>query len=84
MSFVNLLFAPESEQTHIKFKQVCNTYPGPFVFYADFKSILEPMERQVKHTLYNQKHTISATCAMLGFNVSAVPIQTWVSIRNND
>ena len=83
MSVVHVLPAAESEQAHIKFKQVRNTYLAPFVIYADFESILEPMERRVKQTLYNQQQTISAACAMLGSNVPAVPTQTWVSIGEN-
>ena len=81
MSVVHVLSAAESEQAHIKFNQVRNTYRAPFVIYADFESILEPMERWVKQTLYNQQHKISAACAMLVSNVPAVPTQTWVSIE---
>ena len=47
MSVVHVLPAAESEQAHIKFKQVRNTYRALFVIYADFESILEPMERRV-------------------------------------
>ena len=39
MSVVHVLPAAETEQAHIKFKQVCNTYRAPFVIYADFESI---------------------------------------------
>ena len=80
MSVLHVLPAAESEQAHIKFKQVRNIYRAPFVIYADFESILEPMERRVKQTLYNQQHKISAACAMLVSNVPAVQTQTWVSI----
>ena len=37
MSVVHVLPAAESEQAHIKFKQVRNTYRAPFVIYADFE-----------------------------------------------
>ena len=80
MSVVHVLPAAESEQAHIKFKQVRNTYRALFVIYADFESILEPMKRRVKQTLYNQQHKISAACSMLVSNFRAVPTQTWVSI----
>ena len=83
MSVVHLLPAAETEQAHIKFKQVRNTYRAPFVIYADFESILEPIERRVKQTLYNQQHKILAVCAMLVFNVPSVPTQTWVLIGEN-
>ena len=65
MSVVHVLPAPDTEQAHIKFRQFRNTYPAPFVIYADFESILEPMDRRVKQTLFNQQHKISAACAML-------------------
>ena len=83
MSVVHVLPAAETEQSHIKFKQVRNTYRVPFVIYTDFESILEPMERRVKQTLYNQQHKISAACTKLVSNVPAVPTQTWVSIGEN-
>ena len=75
MSIVHVLPAPDSKQAHIKFKQVRNTYRTPFVIYANFESILEPMERRVKQT-YNQLHKISAACVVLVFNVPTVPTQT--------
>ena len=78
MSVVHVLPDPESEQAQIKFNQVKNTFSAPFVIYADFESILEPMERRVKQTLYNQKHKISEACAMLVSNASGIPTQTWV------
>ena len=58
MSVVQVLHAAETEQAHIKFKQVRNTYRAAFVIYAYFESILEPMERRVKQTFYNQQHNI--------------------------
>ena len=78
-----MLPAAETEQTHINFKQIRNTYRAPLVIYADFESILEPMERRVKQTIYNQQHKISAACAMLVSNVPALPTETWVSIGEN-
>ena len=51
MSVVYVLIAPESKQAKIKFKQVRNTHRAPFVIYADFKSILEPIERPASHTI---------------------------------
>ena len=78
MSVVHVIPAAQTKQAHIKFKQVRNTYRAPFVIYVHVESILVTIERQVKQTLYNQQHKISAACAMLVFYVTAVPIQTWV------
>ena len=60
MSVLHVLPAPNTEQAHIKFRQFRNTYEAPFVVYADFESILEPIKRQNKNTLYDQHHKISA------------------------
>ena len=53
---------------------------APFVIYADFESILEPMDRRVKQTLFNQQHKISAACAMLVSTHAAIPTQTWLRL----
>ena len=83
MSVVHVLPAPDTEQAHIKFRQFRNTYPAPFVIYADFESILEPLDRRVKQTLFNQQHKISAACAMLVSNIGAIECQTWVTVGDN-
>ena len=83
MSVVHVLPAPDTEQAHIKFRQFRNTYPAPFVIYADFESILEPLDRRVKQTLFNQQHKISAACAMLVSTIGDVPTQTWVTVGEN-
>ena len=38
---------------------------APFVIYADFESIFEPLGRQVKQTTYTQQHKVSAAAAIL-------------------
>ena len=83
MSVMHVLPAPNTEQAHIKFRQFRNTYEAPFVVYADFKSILEPIERRDKNTLYDQHHKISAACAILVSTIKAVPTRTWHSINEN-
>ena len=83
MSVMHVLPAAETELAHIKIKQIRNTYRAPFVIYGNFESILEPIKRRVKQTLYNKQHKISAACAMLVSNVPAVPTQTWMSIGEN-
>ena len=37
----------------------------PFVTYADFESILEPLGRQVKQTTYSLQHKVCAAAAIL-------------------
>ena len=38
---------------------------APFVIYADFESILEPLGRQAKQTTYSQQHKVCAAAAIL-------------------
>ena len=83
MSVVHVLPAPDTEQAHIKFRHFRNTFQAPFVIYADFESILEPMERRVKQTLFNQQHKISAACAMLVSHVRGITNQTWLGTGEN-
>ena len=65
MSVVHLLPTPDSEESHIKFKQFRNTSQAPFVIYADFESILERVDRQNKRTHYDQQHKVCAAAAIL-------------------
>ena len=83
MSVLHLLLALNTVQAHIKFRQFRNTYEALFVVYADFESILEPIERRDKNTCYHQHHKISAACAMLVSIIKAVPTRTWHSINEN-
>ena len=64
MLVLHVLPAQNTEQAHIKFRQFRNTYEDPFVVFADFESILEPIQRQNKNTLYDQHHKISAACSI--------------------
>ena len=38
---------------------------APFVIYADFESILEPINRKAKKTTYSQQHKVCASAAVL-------------------
>ena len=80
MSVLHVLPAPNTEQALIKFNQFRNTYDAPFVVFADFESIVKPIQRQNKNTLYDQHHKISAACALLVSTIKAVPTRTWHSI----
>ena len=65
MSVVHVLPMPNLEDSHIKFREYSKTSRAPFVIYADFESILEPMDKQVKCTHYGQLHKVCAAAAIL-------------------
>ena len=76
MSMLHVLPAPNTEQAHIKFRQFRYTYAAPFVVFSDFESILNPIQRQQKNTVYNQDQKISAACAILISTIRVVPTRT--------
>ena len=41
------------------------TSSAPFIIYADFESIYEPMDKQNKRTHYGQLHKVCAAAAIL-------------------
>ena len=65
MSVVHVLPRPNSEEAHITFREFSKTGLAPFVIYADFESILEPMDKQNKRTHYGQLHKVCAAEAIL-------------------
>ena len=65
MSGLHVLPTPGSEQAEIKLTQYKYCTKAPFVIYADFKSILEPSGRRVKHTTSIQQHKVCAAAAIL-------------------
>ena len=65
MSVVYVLPRPNSVESHIKFSEFRNTSRAPFVIYADFESISEPMDKQNKCTHYGQLHKVCAAGALL-------------------
>ena len=65
MSVLHVLPRLNSEEAHIKFCEFRNTSRAPFVIYADFESILEPMDVQNKRTHYEQLHKVCAAAAIL-------------------
>ena len=56
MSVVHLLLVPGTDWSYIRFKEFSKTTNAPFVIYADFESILEPIDKQNKHTHFVQQH----------------------------
>ena len=65
MSVVHVLPRPNSEESHIKFREFRNTSRAPFVIYADLESILQPMNEQNKRTHFGQLHKVCAAAAIL-------------------
>ena len=64
MSVLHVLFAPGSKQAQLKFYNYRFCTMAPFVIYADFESILEPLGCQVKQTTYSQQHKVCAAAAV--------------------
>ena len=65
MSVVHVLPRPISEESYIKFCEFRNTSRAPFVIYADFELILEPIYKQNKCTHYGQLHKVCAAAPIL-------------------
>ena len=53
MSVLHVLPTPGSKQTQLKFFNYKFCTMPPFVIYADFESIVEPLGRQAKQTTYS-------------------------------
>ena len=56
---------------------------APFVIYADFKTILEPLGRQVKQTTYSQQHKVCAAAAILCSNLGNYNQLTVIKVGEN-
>ena len=65
MSVVHVLPRPNTDEAHITFREFSKTSRAPFVIYADFESILEPMDKQKKRTHYGQLYKVCAAAAIL-------------------
>ena len=65
MSVVHVLPEPGTDESFIKFNEFSKTSNAPFVIYADFESILEPIDKQNKQTHYVQQHKVCAAAAIL-------------------
>jgi hypothetical protein len=65
VSTLHVLPAPDSKQAHIRFMNFKTCTMAPFVIYADFESILEPMDLTNKQTHYTQKHKLCAAAAII-------------------
>ena len=65
MSVLHVIQVPISKQAQIEFIKFTYCTKAPFVIYADFESILEPIGRQVKRTKLSQQHKVWAAATML-------------------
>ena len=65
MSVLLVLFMQGSKQAQLKFYNYKFFTMAPFVNYADFESILEPLGRQAKQTTYSQQHKVCAAASIL-------------------
>ena len=64
MSVLHVLPTPGSKQAQLKFYKYKLCTMAPFVIYADFESVLEPLGRQAKQTTYSQQHKVCAAAAI--------------------
>ena len=83
MSVLHVRPMPGSKQAEIKFNQCKYCTKAPFVIYADFESILEPVGRQVKHTTYTQQHKVCAAAAILTSSFYNFDQQTVMKVGEN-
>ena len=65
ISVLHVLLTPGSKQSQIKFNNYKFCIIAPFVIYADFESIFEPLGRQVKQTTYSDQHKVCVAAAIL-------------------
>ena len=65
MSVLHVLPTPGSKQAQIKFNHYKYCTKAPFVIYADFEAIHEPLGRKVNQTNYTQQHKVCAAAAIL-------------------
>ena len=65
ISVLHVLPTPGSNQSHFKFINYKFCIIAPFVIYADFESILEPLGRHANQTTYTQQRKVCAASAIL-------------------
>ena len=65
MSVLHVLPKANSKESNIKFREFRNTSKAPFVIYADFEFLLEPLHRQSKQIHYSQWNLVCGAAAIL-------------------
>ena len=78
-----MLPAPGSKQEQLKFFNYKFYTMAPFVIYADFEFILEPLGRQVKQTTYSQQHKAFASAAILCSTLGNYNQLTMIKVGEN-
>ena len=68
MSVLHVLPTPGSKQSQLKFTNYKFCTKAPFVIYADFESVFEPLGRHVKHKTLTQQHKVCSAAAILTSN----------------
>ena len=58
MSVLHVLPVPGTERAKIKFTQFRNTTKAPFVIYADFESILEPLKTNAADNICSTSQSV--------------------------
>ena len=83
MSVLHVLPVPGSKQAQIKFNQYKYCTQAPFVIFADFESIIEPLGRQVKRITFFQQHKVCAAAAILTSTFNDFHQQTVMKVGEN-
>ena len=80
MSVLYVLPMPGSERAQIKFNQFKNTIKVPFVMYADFESILEPLGTNMQRKTFAQHHKVCAAAVIISSNLSEFNQRTIIKV----
>ena len=83
MSVLHVLPVPGSNHAKIKFSQYKYFTKAPFVIYADFESILEPSDRQVKHTTYNKQQKVCVAAVIPNSSFNNFDQRTLIKVKKN-
>ena len=65
MWMLHVLYTPGLKQAHIKLNQYKYCTKALFVINADCEFIRESLNRQIKHTTYNQQHKVCDAATIL-------------------
>ena len=83
ISVLHVLPTPGSKQSQIKFNQYKYCTKAPFSIYADFESILQSLNCQMKQTTYSQQHKVCAAAAIFTSSFYNFDQQTVMKVGEN-
>ena len=83
MPVLHVLLTPGFIQYQLKVINYKFCTMAPFLIYADFESILEPLDRQAKQTTYLQHHKVCVAVAILCSNLGKYNQLTVTKFREN-